>query len=77
MLLLWDHIGAWYLAGLIPLYLLSPIIILWHNTDVNEIKKYFVIVIVMSLIGLCNYQGGIGKYPAFYADFIIAKLIIK
>lgn len=42
-----EHIGAWYLAGLITLYLLSPIIILWHNTDVNEIKRYSAIVIVM------------------------------
>lgn len=80
-----EHIGAWYLAGLIPLYLLSPIIILWHNTDVNEIKRYSAIVIVMSLIGLCNYRGGvlenvlfcIRRYPAFFAGFIIAKLIIK
>ena len=62
-----EHIGAWYLAGLIPLYLLSPIIILWHNTDVNEIKRYSAIVIVMSLIGLCNYRGGgIGKCPVLH-----------
>lgn len=54
-----EHIGAWYLAGLIPLYLLSPIVILWRNSNVNEIKRYSVIVIVMSLIGICNYRGGV------------------
>lgn len=60
-----EHVGVWYLAGLIPIYLLSPIIILWNNTDVNEIRRYSFIVIVLSLIGLCNYRGGYWRMSCF------------
>ena len=66
----------WYLAGLIPLYILSPIIILWPNVDENEIKRYLFIVILLSLIGLCDYRGVLENI-LFCIGLIIAKLIIR
>lgn len=50
-----KHVGAWYVALLVPLYLLAPLVFILLKD--NDKTKWFVAIIIIALIiGLCNIE---------------------
>lgn len=82
-----DHVGAWYVALLIPLYIITPFIYKFSN---NKFIMYIIIGIVLVACSIdikvsneiiekiiVNFQWAFSRIPSFIIGIIIAPFVRK